>query len=122
METTARRRALYACEAVAIIVAAIIGLYPSLITLAALLSLPALVLAIRGVLRPAYLAPQGIADPRGLYRQYTHISAAVLRRSGRVHSPACSDHRAVVLAGQLPNPPLQPGRRVGRFAPARAGR
>jgi hypothetical protein len=62
---------------VAIIVAAIIGLYPSLLTLAALLSLPALVLAIRGALRPAYLDPQGVADPRGWYRQYTHICAAV---------------------------------------------
>ena len=75
--TKARKRLLYAGEGLAIAAATVMGLYPTLLTLVALLSVPALIFALVGVARPTYLDPQGVADPRGGYRKYMHVSAAV---------------------------------------------
>jgi hypothetical protein len=105
--TKVRKRLLYASEALAIALAMVIGLYPSLLTLVALLSVPALILAIIGVARPAYLDPQGVADPRGWYRKYMHFCAAICAAFVvlLVGNIAIHAHRSAPES--LPNQPLQ---------------
>jgi hypothetical protein len=75
--TQSKKRLLYISEALVIVLATVIGLYPSLVTIAALISFPALILAVRGAVQPAFLDPRGVADPRGWYRKYVHLCAAV---------------------------------------------
>ncbi len=75
--TTVRKRALYLAEALAIMLAIIVGLNPTLISLVAIFSVPAFALALVGVVRPGYLDRLGFADPRGGYRRYLHVCAVL---------------------------------------------
>ena len=77
MSSRSRKRLLYVCEALAISLGTFLGLYPTLLTVVAILSLPALVLAIVGSVLPTYFDLQGAADPRGGYRRYVHVCAAL---------------------------------------------
>jgi hypothetical protein len=74
----AGKRSLYAAEAIAILLLAGLGaVYPSLFTVAALASLPAVVLAGVSAFRPEYLDPAGVKDPRAGRRRYIHACAVV---------------------------------------------
>lgn len=75
--STAGNRILYAGEALAILLVMPFALYPSTLTLIALVSLPALVLAVVGVFRPYYFARLEFTDPRGGRRRYMHVCAGL---------------------------------------------
>ncbi len=75
--TVTTKRILYSIEALAILLLAPLGLYPSLFSFLVLASLPALVLAVIGALRPSYLDPLDLTDPRRGPRRYLHTCAAL---------------------------------------------
>ena len=72
-----RKRMLYGAEALVTLAVMPLGLYPSLLTILAVISLPALALAVIGTVRPAYFEPQAASDPHAGRRKYMHACAVL---------------------------------------------
>jgi hypothetical protein len=78
MGTLARKRALYVSEAFAVLLMLPLGaVWPSMFTLLAIASLPALLIAVKAARRPDYLDPLELTDPRGGRRRYLHVAAGL---------------------------------------------
>jgi hypothetical protein len=74
-ERVTRSRIVYAVEALALALVAPLGVMASPLIL--VFSLPALVLAVIGVIRPAYFGPRAFTDPRRGPRIYIHACAGI---------------------------------------------
>jgi hypothetical protein len=70
-------RALYAVEAVVILLALPALLFWPIPILPAIPGIAALVLAIIGVVRPRFFAPVGLTDPKRPLRLYLHVCAVI---------------------------------------------
>ena len=71
-------RKLYVTEALLMGLMLPLGaVWPSVFTLLALASLPALFVALRAAYRPGYLDPEGFRDPRRGLRRYVHVMAVL---------------------------------------------
>jgi hypothetical protein len=78
MGTRGQKRALYVCEAFAVLLMMPLGaVWPSVFTLLAIASLPALFLAVKAAWCPNYLDPLELTDPRGGRRRYLHVAAGL---------------------------------------------
>lgn len=65
-------RLVYGLEVGAIAIATLLGVHPSLLSLLAIVSLPALVFGVIGITRPDFFDPLEYTDPRRGRRIYLH--------------------------------------------------